>query len=68
MNNLLVGLAQCPCGGGGGARISYWAVLVPSAAILLCGLAYDIYARRRARKAQPEEPAEPGGEQHRNED
>ena len=60
-------LAQCPCGGNN-ARISYWAALVPVAAVLLCGLAYDTYARKRARAAQSEEPAEPAGEQQRDEE
>lgn len=60
-------LAQCSCGGGN-TRISIWAVLIPAAVVLLCGFAYDTYARRRARATRSEEPLEPQGERSRDEE
>jgi hypothetical protein len=61
-------LAQCPCSGGGGARISYWVVLLLGATALLCGLVYDAYAQRRVKGSQSEEPEQPDGKQQHDEE
>ncbi len=51
-------LAQCPCGGGGERRISYWAVLVPAAVCLLGAGVFEIWMRTRVKKPPESEDEE----------
>lgn len=41
-------LAQCPCGGDD-ARVSFWALLVPAAALLLAMAVREIWTRAKTK-------------------
>lgn len=56
-------LAQCSCGGGSERRISYWAVLIPAAVVVLGGFLYDVYARRRSRMIDSQESTDSSPDQ-----